>query len=89
MKAQSHVKDLKKIAERNRLAFYDATTDAKLLQARSYLKEEDNGLVVIDRKFGRGSDIRFKVDSYVIVTFVPDNELELMQLAGRSSRTMK
>ena len=71
------------------IAFYDATTEPKLLQARSYLKEESKGILAIDRKFGRGSDVRFKVDSYVLVTFQPDDEQEMHQLAGRSSRTMK
>lgn len=64
-------------------------TEAKLLQARSYLKEEEKGLIVMDRKYGRGADVRFKVDSYVLVTFAPKNEIELSQYAGRSSRTMK
>ena len=64
-------------------------TEAKLLQARSFLKEEESGLIVMDRKHGRGADVRFKKDSYVLVTFQPENEVELNQYAGRSSRTMK
>ena len=52
-------------------------TEAKLLQARSYLREEERGLIVMDRKYGRGADVRFKVDSYVLVIFQPDNEVEL------------
>ena len=89
LKKQSQVKELKAIAARQRLTFYDAMTEAKLLQARSYLRQEERGLIVMDRKYGRGADVRFKVDSYVLVIFQPDNEVELNQYAGRSSRTMK
>ena len=77
IKEKSKLKELKKIAEKYRLTCYDALTEAKLLQARSYLREESTGLIVIDRKSGRGSDIRFKVDSYVLVAFQPSNKQEL------------
>ena len=89
MKEKAKASKLKEIAQSNRMQFYEATTDNKLIHFRNYLKEENEGLIVLDRKYGRGSDIRFKVDSFVLVTFIPNDTLELTQLAGRSSRTMK
>ena len=86
---KAKVKELKKIADRCGIAFYDAMTDSKALQARNYLKAVSKGLIVIDRQFGRGLDIRCKVDSHVLITFEPRDQIEAQQMAGRSSRTMK
>ena len=89
VKEKAKASKLKEIAQSNRMRYYEATTDTKLIHFRKYLKEESEGIIVLDRKYGRGSDIRFKVDSYVLVTFIPNDSLELTQLSGRSSRTMK
>ena len=53
------------------------------------IRHLDRGIVIAGRDFGRGSDIRFSVDSHVIVSFTPISTEELNQLSGRSSRTMK
>lgn len=56
--------------------------------ARILLRDRDRRVIVImPRNFGRGTDLRFKVDAAVFVAFQPAHMAELNQLAGRCSRT--
>ena len=40
------------------------------------------------KEYGRGADIRFKVDSFVVIGFLPSMYDSVLQMTGRSSRTM-
>ena len=53
------------------------------------IRERKGGVLAVDRSLGRGTDLKFSIDSHVIVTFEPENMSELLQLVGRSSRTHK
>ena len=45
-------------------------------------------MVAAVKEYGRGADIRFKVDSFVVIAFLPTMYDNVLQMTGRSSRTM-
>lgn len=54
----------------------------------SVIRQKDKGVVATLGSYGRGVDIRFAVDSLVIIGFIPDRLDNVRQMAGRSSRTL-
>ena len=53
------------------------------------IRERKGGVLAVNKAFGRGTDLKFSIDSHVVVCFEPENMSELLQLVGRSSRTHK
>ena len=54
----------------------------------SLIRQQDKGVVATLREYGRGADIRFKVDSLVLIGFLPLMFDSVLQMTGRASRTM-
>ena len=52
------------------------------------LRNLKKGVVAALERFGRGTDISFKVDSYVLIGYKPARLDIVRQMAGRSSRSM-
>ena len=52
------------------------------------IRQQDRGVVAAVKEYGRGADIRFKVDSFVVIAFLPTMYDNVLQITGRSSRTM-
>lgn len=61
----------------------------QLRATRTVIKTQSNGLVIVKSDFSRGADLRFKEDAFVLCAYLPHDDVELNQIAGRSSRTMK
>lgn len=52
------------------------------------IRFQDKGVVATLSRYGRGADIRFKTDSFVIIGFAPKSMDQVVQMTGRSSRKM-
>ena len=63
------------------------TEDHKLEGVLSLIRGRDKGVVGALEVYGRGADIRFKKDSFVIIGFLPVTKDKMRQMVGRSSRT--
>ena len=61
----------KKICSEMKIDFYSAVTDQELETLKTVIKGKDRGVVATLAYYGRGTDIRFKDDSYVIIGFTP------------------
>lgn len=85
----SRIDKLAKLCKERRLTALTVKYDSDLQGALARIRHQDKGVLLATRRFGRGVDLRFKIDSIVIVAFVPRSMAELTQLAGRSSRTMR
>jgi len=60
-----------------------------LEQVMSVIRHNTSGVVITLAQYGRGADIRFKKDSFVIIGYIPVRLDIVSQMIGRSSRTMK
>ena len=54
----------------------------------STIRHKDRGVVGALDYYGRGADIRFRLDSFVIIGFLPQKYDYVRQMIGRSSRTL-
>lgn len=79
---------LKKFCSAKSLQFDAITEDLALEPTMSVIRNNNTGVVAALGVYGRGADIRFRVDSHVIVAFIPHRLDILTQMVGRSSRTM-
>ena len=52
---------------------YYIEKDDDLDRTRIAIRNQDSGILLADFKYGRGSDLRFQVDSHVIINFMPKN----------------
>ena len=65
------------------------TTDEEFEKVLSLIRKRTSGVVAAIGKYGRGADIRFATDSYVVIGYLPTNMDQVRQFTGRSSRTMQ
>ena len=56
--------------------------------ALSVIGTLSRGLIAASDVYGRGIDMRFKIDSFVLISFMPKRLAYVHQMMGRSSRTM-
>jgi len=47
------------------------------------------GVLIAMDMYGRGADLKFGADSFVLIAFLPDKLDEVLQMTGRSSRTLQ
>ena len=69
--------------------FESAKDSDELRLLRGTMRSMDRGVIATLDEFGRGVDLRCKVDSFVIIGFLPKMMNEVTQMTGRGSRTMK
>lgn len=51
------------------------------------IKDQDYGVMTIEKNQCRGVDTKFAKDALVIITFIPSDYNEYQQMLGRASRT--
>lgn len=83
------VTKLVKFCKANKLLAFSATDDMQLSQMMGAIRHQEKGVVATLKAYGRGADIRFEKDSFVVIGFTPKRMDEVKQMTGRSSRTMK
>ena len=81
--------DVKKIAVEMKISVDYIGSDSELSRKRILIRPRSSGVLIVRRNYQRGTDLKFAIDSFVIVTFKPDNQQELLQMIGRSSRQNK
>lgn len=79
---------IKDITKRLQLPFYQITDDSQVQQVCAVIKSQSRGVLAVLQKYGRGTDIAFKTDCFVVVAFKPASPEVLRQMTGRSSRRM-
>lgn len=89
MPTKTKITEVKKLCEMMDLEYADAVDDRSLEQLLGSIRERNRGVVATLASYGRGADIRFKTDSFVIIGFVPKEIDSVRQMTGRSSRTMR
>ena len=78
---------VKKICTTLKLSLATIRTEEDLRVNRVKIRDLAQGVLAVDRKYGRGADLRFARDSHILVPFQLELKSELHQLMGRSSRT--
>ena len=85
---KSKVSRVAKMCKEKGIVCDQATNDIELENVRSVIRQKDRGVVLTLGSYGRGVDLRFKVDSLVVIGYAPANLDCVIQMTGRSSRTM-
>ena len=65
------IKELKSFCKMHELPYFPAETDHQLQNVMSLIRTQERGVVATLGDYGRGADIRFKVDSFVLIGFLP------------------
>ena len=86
---KNQVGKLKTLCATLDIPFFSATSDTEMATTLGVIGNLERGLVAALDSYGRGIDIRFKVDSFVLIGFLPERLEAVKQMSGRSSRTMK
>ena len=85
---KTSIKRLRKFCESISIEFDSISDDQQLLDVMSTIRHKDRGVVGALDYYGRGADIRFRLDSFVIIGFLPQKYDYVRQMIGRSSRTL-
>ena len=86
---KNKIKELKKFCDTHKpnIPFYSAENDPQIVRMMSEIRPLDRGVVATIGEYGRGLDIRLKVDSFVVIGFLPSRYDNVLQMSGRSSRS--
>ena len=82
-------KRIEQICKVYEVPYWEALDDKKLELSMARVSSQTKGLLCSLPKYGRGSDIRFKTDSFVLIGYLPERLETIKQMTGRSSRKMK
>ena len=62
---------IEQICKGNHVTYWEALDDRNLEQSMAMVASQTKGLLCALSKYGRGSDIRFKTDSFILIGYLP------------------
>ena len=86
---KNKIDKIKLLCQIKSIAFYQIREDHQVKSIRACIRHLSKGVFVALEKYGRGTDLRFDRNSYVVIAFSPDRMDHVQQMIGRSSRTME
>ena len=86
VESKKNAKRIEQICSANNVPYYEALEDKKLENTMAIVERQTKGLLCALPKYGRGCDIKFKTDSFVLIGYLPKRLSTIQQMTGRSSR---
>ena len=62
---------IEQICKANNVPYYEALDDKKLETSMGIVARQTKGVLCALPKYGRGCDIKFKTDSFVLIGYLP------------------